>query len=114
MHAALRITLGHLLVEDAAAGGHPLHVARAKTAAIPEAVTMVDRACQHIGDRFDAAVRMPRKPGEVVVRVVVPEIVEQQERIEFIRGAKTKRATQVHSRAFEHRRRLRNALYWAD
>src|SRR5437763_13455553 len=26
MHAAVLVTLGHLLVENAAAGGHPLHI----------------------------------------------------------------------------------------
>ena len=35
VHAALRIALRHLLVDDAAAGRHPLHVARAERAALP-------------------------------------------------------------------------------
>ena len=41
-------------------------------------------AGEHVGDRFDAAMRMPREAGEIVVRVVVAEVVEQQERIESV------------------------------
>ena len=69
MHAPVRVALGHLLVEDAAAGGHPLHVAGAEVAAVAEAVAVRDRAGEDVGDRLDAAMRMPREPGEVVVRV---------------------------------------------
>ena len=57
--------------------------------------------------------RVPRKAGQVIVRVVVPEIVEQQKRIEVM-VVPNQSAAQVHSRAFEHRRRLRDALYWTD
>ena len=70
-------------MEDAAAGRHPLHVAGAEAAAIAEAVAVFDRAGQHVGDRLDAAMRMPREPGEIFVRMVVAEVVEQQKRIEF-------------------------------
>ena len=83
VHAALRVTLRHLLVEDAAAGGHPLHVAGAQRAAVAEAVAVLDRAGQHVGDGLDAAVRMPREAGPVVLGPVVAEIVEQQERVEL-------------------------------
>ena len=48
-------------------------------------------AGEHVGDRLDAAVRMPREAGEVVVRVVVAEVVEQQERIELARCRRTRR-----------------------
>ena len=61
--------LRHLLVQDAAAGRHPLHVAGAEAAAVAEAVAVLDGPGEHVGDRLDAAVRMPREPGEIVVRV---------------------------------------------
>jgi len=44
VHAALHIALRHLLMHDAAARGHPLHVAGAKHTAIAEAVAVLDRA----------------------------------------------------------------------
>ena len=71
-------------------GGHPLHVAGAERAAVAQAVAVLDGAGEHVGDGLDAAVRMPRKAGEVVVGPVVAEIVEQQERIEFVVSPKPK------------------------
>ena len=52
-------------------------------AAVAEAVAVLDRAGEHVSDGFDAAMRMPGEAGEIVLRVVVAEIVEQQERIEL-------------------------------
>src|SRR5262245_5990221 len=43
-HLAFAIALGHLLMNNAAASGHPLHVAGANDAAIAEAVSMLDGA----------------------------------------------------------------------
>src|SRR5436190_2711510 len=83
MHPPLRVPLGHLLVEDAAARGHPLHVAGAERAAVAEAVAMRHFAGQHVGDGLDAAMRMPRESLEEVRRTIVPEIVEEQKRIEL-------------------------------
>ena len=48
---------------------------------------MVDGAGQRVGDGLDAAVRMPGEAGEIVLRPVVAEIVEQQERIGLARFA---------------------------
>ena len=44
-------------------GGHPLDVAGAEAAAIAEAVAVLDGTREHVGDRLDAAMRMPRKPA---------------------------------------------------
>ena len=52
------------------------------------------------------AVRMPGKAGQVVLRDVVAEVVEEQERIEVGRVAEAERAAQVHAGAFERRLRL--------
>ena len=81
------VALRHLLVQDAAARRHPLHVAGAERAPVAEAVAVLDGARQHVGDGLDAAMRMPREAGEVVVGPVVAEVVEQQERIELGRVA---------------------------
>jgi len=68
--------LRHLPVKNSAAGRHPLHVTGTKRPAIPETVAMVHRPPQDIGDGLDAAVGMPGKPGAVIVRAVIAEIVQ--------------------------------------
>ncbi len=99
MHAPLGVARRHFLVHDAAAGSHPLDVARAKLAAIAEAVAVFDGAREHIGDRLDAAMGMPGKAGAIVSRVVAAEIVHHQERIEVGGVAETKGAAQAHAGA---------------
>src|SRR5581483_7449883 len=74
VHAAERITLRHLLMHDAAARGHPLHVTGTQRAAIAEAIAMVDRSGKHVSDGLDPAMRMPGKAGEIVARPIVAEI----------------------------------------
>ena len=99
MHAPLRVTLRHFVVHDAAAGGHPLHVAGAERAAIAQRVGVLHVAGQHVGDGLDAAMRMPREAGLVLAGHVVPEIVEQQERVGLGRFTEAKGAVQVHAGA---------------
>src|SRR5258706_8783280 len=111
MHAAFGMALRHFLVEDSAAGGHPLPVARAERAMVPEAILVIDAAGQHIGDRFDSPVRMPWKPRAIIIGTIVAEIVEQQERIELARIAETEGATQLHPCAFEGGFGLNDALH---
>ena len=105
MHATLRVALRHLLVQDAAPGGHPLNVAGAEAAAIAEAVTVLHRASEHVGDRLDAAMRMPREPGEIVLGTIVAEVVEEEERVVVGGVAESKRAAQLDAGAFERRLR---------
>ena len=50
---------------------------------VAEAVAVLDGAGEDVGDRLDAAVRMPGKAREVVLGTVVAEVVEQQERVEL-------------------------------
>ena len=78
MHAAFGITLWHFLMHDAAAGRHPLHIAGTERATVAETVTVLDGSRQNIRYGFDAAVRMPRKSGQIVGRPVIAKIVEQQ------------------------------------
>ena len=103
MHAAELVALRHFLVQDAAPGGHPLHVAGAEQAAVAEAVAVLDVAGQHIGDGLDAAMRVPGKTGEIFARPVVAEIVEQQERIELARVAEAEGAAKMHAGALQRR-----------
>src|SRR5215211_2409481 len=100
VHAALVVALRHLLMHDPAAGGHPLHIAGAKRAAVAEAVAMIHRTRQHIGDRLNAAMRMPGKSGGVILRTVIAEVVEQEERVKRAGLAETEGAPQLHAGAF--------------
>src|SRR5262249_20977571 len=83
-------------------------------AAIAEAVAMVDAAGQHVGDGLDSAMRMPRKTGAILLRPVVAEIVEQQERIEFRGVAEAESAAQMHAGALESGLGRCNAFDGAD
>ena len=114
MHAALRITLGHFLVKDAAAGGHPLHVAGGHLALVSKAVAVLDRAGEHVGDRLNPPVRMPRKSGEVIFRVVIAKIVQQQKRVEILRFTEAESALQPHASALDRGLRLNNLFDWAE
>src|SRR5262245_46815230 len=97
-------------MNDAAARRHPLHVAAAKRAAIAEAVAMFDSARQDVRDRFDPAMRMPRKACEIVARILVAEIVEEEKRIELRGVAESECPPEMHARAFGGRGRLGDAF----
>ena len=53
-----------------------------EVAAVAEAVLVPHVAVEHVGHGLEAAMRMRRKAGEVIVRIVREELVEHQERIE--------------------------------
>src|SRR5581483_12394524 len=80
----------------------------AEAAAIPEAVTVFHRPGQDVGDRLDAAMRVPRKPRKVVGGPIVSEIIEQQKWIELGRLAESERTLQLDAGAFQRRRRGEN------
>src|SRR5439155_26926559 len=113
-HTAAGIALRHLLVENAATGGHTLHVAGTELALVAEAVAVVDRPRQDIRDGLDAAVWVPWEPGPVVVRAVVAEIVEQQERIEFVGIAEPEGAVELHPGAFHGGGGFDDPLDWSN
>ena len=98
VHAPARIALRHLLMHDAAAGGHPLHVAGAQAAAVAEAVAVFDRTGEDVGDRLDPAMRVPWKALEEILRPLVSEIVEEQKRIELVGIAEAERAASASRR----------------
>ena len=91
------VALGHLLVDDAAAGGHPLNVTGGNGAAIAHAVAVLHGSGQNVGDGFNAAMRMPGKSGKIIFGNVVAEIVEQQERIEIFGVVESESAAQMNS-----------------
>src|SRR5438128_4664752 len=80
--AALReIHAVHLLVQQARARGHPLHVARADAAAMAGSVFVIDFAVVHHRDRFEAAVRVPAHAAHSIARREVDRarVIEEQE-----------------------------------
>src|ERR1700732_2354127 len=101
MHLTELVPLGHLLMYDAAARRHPLNVSRTDNPLVSHTVAMLDGPCQHIGDRLDATMGMPRESGKVILWDVVAKIVEEEERIEVGGAAKSKSPPQMHSGAFQ-------------
>ncbi len=100
MHAAGGVAFGHLLVNDAAARGHPLDVAGGDGAVIPHAVAVLDGPGKDVRDGFDAAVRMPRETRQIIFGNIVAKIVEEKKRVEVRGVAKAERAAQVYARTF--------------
>ena len=103
MHPARLVALGHLLVDDPAARRHPLDVAGGDGAVVAHAVAVLHGSGEDVGDGLDAAVGMPREARQVILRNVVAEVVEEQERVEVGCVAEAERAAQMHARAFEGR-----------
>ena len=103
MHLPLRVSGRHFLVDDAGTGGHPLYVTVAEHTTVAKRITMFDIALQDIGDGLDATMRVPGKAFQIFRRVVIPEIVHHQERIERIGIAEAKYAVEMDTCAL-HRR----------
>src|ERR1700684_2136055 len=101
MHSPCWISLRHLLVDDAATRGHPLHITRRDGSAVAQAVSVLNRSRQHVRNGFNSAMWMPWKSCKVVIGHVVPKVVEQQEWIKLRRVAEPKRPAQMHACAFE-------------
>ncbi len=114
VHAPFGIALRHFLVHDAAARGHPLHVARAQRAFVPQAVAVVHGALEHVGDGLDAAVRVPGESLEEVLGALVAEVVEQEEGVELLGLPEPEGATKLHSGAFQRGRGFDDSLHRSD
>jgi hypothetical protein len=114
MHAPPRIALRHLLMENSTSRRHPLNIARSKLAAVPQAIAMLDRSGEDVGDGFDAAMWMPGKAGKVVFGTIVPKVIQQEERIEVSGFAEAEGAVQLDSRPFSRGLGLSDALHRAN
>src|SRR5258708_14346229 len=101
VHPATRVSLRHFLVEDAASGRHPLHVSGPEAPAVAQTVAVINRPGQHIRDGLDAPMRVPWKPGAVVLWTIVAEVVQQEERIEIARIAESESTLEVHPRSLD-------------
>ncbi len=87
-----------------------MHVARAELAAIAETIAVVDAARQHISDGLDAAMRMPREAGQIVLGPIAAEIIHHEERVEIGRVAEAEGAPQLDARSLHGRNGLADAL----
>jgi len=93
---------GHFLMQDAAPGAHPLHVAGTDDTGITETVAMGGGAIDHVGDGFDAAVRMGGEAADgTFERVIEGEVVEEQEGIVQVACPRTERTQEAYARAFD-------------
>src|SRR5687768_4335532 len=72
---------------------------------------MLHLAGQDIGDRLDSAVRMPWKAVQILLRNIVAEVVQQEERIKLGRIPESESATQMHARPFDRGFRLNKPLH---
>ena len=76
-------------------------VARAERTAIPQAVAVLNGAGEHVGDRLNPAVRMPREPRSIVFRGVAAEVVKEQEWVKFGGVAEAEAPAQPDARALD-------------
>ncbi|SST11330.1 Uncharacterised protein [Acinetobacter baumannii] len=76
-------------------GGHPLYAAGLEQAAIAEVVFVAHTPFEHVGHGLEAAVRVRRETGDIVIRVLGIELVEHQERVEAFRGRAADHAGQA-------------------
>jgi hypothetical protein len=90
-------------MDDAAPGGHPLHVPRTYDAFIPEAVAMGNGSTENIGDRLDAAVRMPGEAFAVKPGIVASKVIEQKKGIEWFGLAEPECPLEMNAGSFERR-----------
>jgi hypothetical protein len=71
---------------------------------------VLHRAVDHVRHGLEAAMRMVGEAGDVVVRIVGLELVEEQERIEHRERAAAERAIQAHACAVRGALRRDDAL----
>src|SRR5271157_327500 len=99
----------HLFMQNTATGSHPLHVARTDGAFVAEAVAMMRGAFEHVGDGFDAAVRMHGKAADGAFDGIVEgEVIEEQKGIEEIGFVRRDGTTKQYACAFDDILRLDN------
>src|SRR5437764_5388990 len=101
MHPARRITFWHLLMDDAAAGRHPLDFAGRDSSMVAHAIAVLHGPGEHIRDGLNPTVGVPRKSRQIVLGNVIAEVVEKEKGVEVGRVAESDRAAQVYARTFQ-------------
>jgi hypothetical protein len=98
--------LRHLLVLEPSPGRHPLDVPGSHFARVSHRVVVAHDALEHVRHRFDPAMRMHGEAGDVLVGIVRPEVVEQQERVEIIEHRRRDAPPKAHPRAVHRLHRV--------
>src|SRR5690606_5751350 len=93
------LLLRHFRVNNAPSRCHPLDVAAAQMTFIAQMILVQHMAVEHIGDGFKAPVRVRRKTGYIVVRIVRIEFIQHQEGIESRMGILSQAAVYAHASA---------------
>src|SRR5439155_17172539 len=97
--------LRHLLVENAAARGHPLNVTGPDAAAVAERILVLDLPFPDDRDRLDPAVWVVGEARLVGGRVGRLEMVEEQEGIEVVEAAGADAPPEMDAGPFDDRLR---------
>ena len=95
MHSTVRITAGHLLMNDAASGSHPLYVTGPDGSEVSQAVTMINGTGKNVRDGLDPAVRVPWKSSQVVLWPLIAKVIEKKEGVELRRVAESERTIEA-------------------
>src|SRR5260370_31720553 len=90
-------------MEDAAACGHPLHVASRHLASIAQAIAVFNGTRENVSDGLDPTMRVPWEAGQVVVGIVVAEIVHPQGWVEVLGPTETEGALKLNSTTLDSR-----------
>ena len=84
-HQAILLPFRHFLVNNAAAGRHPLYIPGAYYAGIPHTVAMLYPTLEHISYSLNAPVRVPGKTPYIVPRIAGMEVIQEKEGVQQIR-----------------------------
>jgi hypothetical protein len=98
----------HFLMNDPAASGHPLNISCRDHTPVSHAVSMLDVSLEHVGDGFDAPVRVPWKTVAVVSRIAGAKIIEEQKRIKERKFAEAESAFEFDPGTFKYRFAFKN------
>src|SRR6266849_827798 len=81
------VARGHFGMHDAGTRGHPLHVARAKHAAMAGRVLVLELALQHVSDGLEAAMRVIGRADRLAWAVIGrPHLVDKEEGIDCVQS----------------------------
>ena len=64
-------------MKNSTSRSHPLHVPRPHFPTVSQAVSVADLPDENVGDRLNAPMGVPRKAGKIVIRILIPEIIQQ-------------------------------------
>ena len=91
----VRVPPGHFLVDDPAPRRHPLDIPGGDNALVSHTVPMFHISPENISDCLNAPMRMPGKTLHKVLRIVGPEVIQQQKRVKHRHLAESKHPFEV-------------------